>query len=163
MADDLVTCPYNIAHTIQRRRFDNHLMKCEKQYPLMKLETCFFNTTHRIKQGEMEIHLRTCSDKAKHDAQALHIKVQTVTMTKAEIEDHKSDNEDDEEDWGKSCAMSGYDPNANIAQKNVLRTLQNATPSERKAFRKEEKERLERIRSTTAGESKPKIPGMNYA
>lgn len=35
----------------------------------------------------------------------------------------------------------GYDPNVNIHKKNVIRTLQNATPSQRKAFRKEEKER----------------------
>lgn len=161
MADDLVTCPYNIAHTIQRGRFDNHLMKCSRNYPNMKLDTCFFNTTHRIKKGLMENHLQTCPDKARHDAQNIDIMVQTVTMTKAVIEDHTGQNEDDEDDWGKSCNRGGYDPKAKIADKNVIRTLQNATPSERKAFRKEEKERLERIRSKNGGEEKSTIPGLH--
>jgi hypothetical protein len=163
MADDLVTCPYNISHTIQRRRFDNHLMKCSRQHPLMNLATCFFNTTHRIKKELMQDHLLICPDKARNDAQAFENRVKETTMTRAVLEDNTGDSEDDEEDWGKSCAVGGgYDPAAHIAKKNVIRNLLNATPSERKVFREEEKKRLDKMRSQDKDQAAPTIPGMTY-
>eukprot|EP00088_Acartia_fossae_P054107 TRINITY_DN618_c0_g1_i5.p2 TRINITY_DN618_c0_g1~~TRINITY_DN618_c0_g1_i5.p2 ORF type:complete len:174 (+),score=60.34 TRINITY_DN618_c0_g1_i5:61-582(+) len=166
---DLVTCPYNIAHSIQRRRFDNHLMKCSKNYPNIKLMTCKFNTKHRIKAEDHEKHMMVCEDKAAHDARILQARrMNSIPVTKVHIQDNKpQDLDDDEEDWGLEAQRNPntYNPTEAAANKNVIRTsgLKNATPSERKLFRKQEKERLERIeQEQNGGGSQNNIPGLNY-
>lgn len=57
MDENLLTCPYNVAHQILPHRFATHLTKCARQYPEIKLEICPFNSNHRIVPAEMPVSI----------------------------------------------------------------------------------------------------------
>ena len=85
---------------------------------------------------------------------ALENVTREYSMARATVVNNMPEEEEggdvDEEDWGASCNNTGgYNPEANIKNKNVMRKIHNATPSERKAFREEEIRRLRAIRSGT--------------
>lgn len=52
---ELLTCPYNKAHQIQRNRMQTHLIKCRKSYPEILKTVCPFNVTHLVKEPELAV------------------------------------------------------------------------------------------------------------
>lgn len=59
-AEELVSCPYNIAHTVPRKRLAYHLIKCRKQHMEMakELRECIHNIQHKIPRPEYEVNIR---------------------------------------------------------------------------------------------------------
>lgn len=53
--EEMISCPYNKAHQIRRKRIQFHLVKCKKNYPDSNLQTCFYNTVHKIPEPEMKV------------------------------------------------------------------------------------------------------------
>lgn len=64
VSDDLVTCPYQPNHKVARRRFIQHITKCEKDPKSPRLEKCIYNQQHRIAPELMAVHLKECRDSA---------------------------------------------------------------------------------------------------
>ncbi|GBP39220.1 Gametocyte-specific factor 1 [Eumeta japonica] len=52
--DDLLTCPYNKAHQVERSRIQFHLEKCRKQHPNEQKIKCPFDATHVINRAELD-------------------------------------------------------------------------------------------------------------
>merc|ERR1719431_1779063 len=95
----------------------------------------------------MKEHLRTCPDKMKIEASFLERQLKAAKMTNKVFEkvpDEPIQYDDEEEDWDKLEAVT-YKPQAAIKNRKVLRNIQNATPSQRKEFRKQEAERFKRL------------------
>ena len=53
--DEIITCPYNKAHSILWSRMQFHLTKCRVQYPNAEKAVCAFNTTHIVNKVELEV------------------------------------------------------------------------------------------------------------
>lgn len=114
--NDIVTCPYNIAHAVKRGRLQIHLMKCQKtskNAPLMKI--CNFNSSHRILREKMDAHIEICPERIRYDQRrhlALHLAnsnydnpiyhvYKQITAKEPEIEgDWESDEEKDNIELG---------------------------------------------------------------
>ncbi|XP_003699311.1 uncharacterized protein LOC100880662 [Megachile rotundata] len=61
LTDPVVICPYNNKHVIVRSRLQNHIVKCEKNYPEHYKIMCPYNATHRLFKNELTEHIITCS------------------------------------------------------------------------------------------------------
>lgn len=57
-AEELVSCPYNIAHTCPRKRLAFHLIKCRKQHLGLakELKECIHNIQHRVPRPEYQVN-----------------------------------------------------------------------------------------------------------
>jgi len=169
-SSELVHCPYNPAHTSSRARLARHLHRCRRNFPEV-LEICRFNAIHHVRKEEMEMHLQICQQRAEMEAR--------------HIEGHMQRNEghtlnlprpstppviEMDEDWDAEVAqanMKAYNPSLAAMKKQVIRGPPDATPSQRKLFRAEEKDRLNALKekeleAKTGGSCKPVIPGLNY-
>ena len=141
-----ITCPYNPSHQITEPRMGFHLTKCRKNHPDMGLAVCPFNSLHHIPKPEERFHMETCADR------------KSVELLKFRTEDEKpvaefclpnvtvnrTDTPNDE-DWEAETVAGTYNPQAKAASKKVLRKIEGATPSQRKEFRRQERERLGRL------------------
>lgn len=58
-----VVCPYDRNHLIDRSRFQNHIVKCRKNFPPGYMDSCPYNATHIMPPSELEQHINSCSDK----------------------------------------------------------------------------------------------------
>jgi len=146
MEDDLVTCPYNKSHRIKKSRFAVHLEKCSRSDTSGKFRICNYNSSHHVKIEEMKEHLLTCPDKIKIEASMFErqLKAASVNMVLEKEPEQPVQYYEEEEDWDKlECAT--YQPQAAIMNRKVMRNIQNATPSQRREFRKQEAERFKKL------------------
>lgn len=140
-----ITCPYNPSHQITVERIQWHLVKCRKNYPGSDHVICPFNASHHVPRLEKEYHMSVCSDRKMVEMEkynwSSHPVQQQGNLTRpspvvAELPPC-------EEDWEKEATVrKSYDPIAKAKQTNVLRKPEGATPSQRREFRAQERERL---------------------
>jgi len=177
--EDVVVCPYDRAHKVTKARLPYHLVKCRRNHPEIPMQVCFFNLDHHVLEIDYEKHLLVCP-------------------SKKEFEEKNREDADEEpmnlpkpstpprihcdEDWDEEARLGGhksYNPARYIADKLVIRSLPNATKSQRKAFREEEEERWASLKAAGRKEGevwtpalsknmppqakpKPNIPGLHY-
>ncbi|XP_049283127.1 uncharacterized protein LOC125763736 isoform X2 [Anopheles funestus] len=58
---DCRECPFDPLHKIAAKKFAQHLVKCKRQHPDVKLVTCHFDTSHLVKEEMLREHMKTCS------------------------------------------------------------------------------------------------------
>jgi len=145
-----VTCPYNKSHQILPARFGTHLVKCSKQHPHMKTKVCLFNALHHVLEENYDQHVLECLDRGIVDnPQIRHPYDDAIAAASRRPAMHSAANtgaggrrDPKEEDWeSEMVGVTPYDPTKKAMEKNVLRYIQGATKSERRAFRADERER----------------------
>ena len=111
--DTLKICPYNSNHRVSARRFQQHLVSCEKSglYKDKNLVQCPYNATHRIPADKLNEHVLTCKDNRSVIREMTTER--TVKAGKSSVtENEKKPNRPlEEEDWD--------DPN-NLTGKNYI-------------------------------------------
>lgn len=55
--EETVSCPYNKAHQIIRKRMQTHLVKCSKNYQDTNLQVCIYNAVHKVPEPEMKVDI----------------------------------------------------------------------------------------------------------
>jgi len=163
--EELVTCPYNVAHSIKRSRLQTHLTKCRMTVPKGDYQTCAYNACHRVPSQEMKMHLDICPDKiavmlVKREASQL-VKSPGGFISQPKVIAPQQDFV--EEDWDEDVAgltLKTYNPTLMAENKRVLRAAPAAPPAERKAFRKAEEKRLKKLKEGASAQ-KP-IPGLTH-
>ncbi|KAL5493620.1 hypothetical protein EMCRGX_G014824 [Ephydatia muelleri] len=65
--DELVTCPYDPVHRVQRKRMPYHIVKCKKNFESsgINFKTCPFNERHIVPRSEYSYHLEHCESKGR--------------------------------------------------------------------------------------------------
>lgn len=56
-AGDIVTCPYDNAHRVLRKRLQLHLIKCRLNYPHVELQKCPLNQLHLVPEQDFEVRV----------------------------------------------------------------------------------------------------------
>ncbi|XP_012286297.1 uncharacterized protein LOC105702916 [Orussus abietinus] len=141
--DPIITCPYDPVHRIRKSRMQVHLVKCRKNHLGLPKVNCPYNATHIINQVEYKYHLSVCDSAGSvvehlcpvgHQNQISIVpveEVQNIVLPPSS------------EDWDQEPPpRSTYDAEAAAAERNVLRSLSVASKSEKKSFKKKERERL---------------------
>lgn len=135
--EKILICPYNWAHVILKSRMQTHLVKCMKSHPQVVKLICPYDATHRIDITEICEHLESCP------AQVTVVSFKyTVGSESDGTTNHNQflpvENRDIEssENWDDSTVAT-YDPGHRLQDPTLLVQLKGATPSERKAFRKQ--------------------------
>lgn len=59
---DLIQCPFNPIHFIERHRMPGHITRCQKNYNGPPLQRCMFNAMHIVLPELMPQHVRDCPD-----------------------------------------------------------------------------------------------------
>lgn len=128
---DMITCPYNMSHRIQRYKMQFHLEKCRKGYPNAAKKICPFDATHHVNELELDYHVMTCPKRECFDLAKYQVGDADYALPPqmpAPQYNTTTENWDEEE----HCS---YDPSEHCANNKVLKKIKDATPSERKAFR----------------------------
>jgi len=147
-----ITCPYNPSHQITAERIQFHLVKCRKNHPEMDMAVCPYNASHHVPKPEEKFHIARCPDRkiielAKY---SWALDKEHGNLSRPPISHVSRGHSDfmnyDDEDWGRGqTSGASYDPKKKAAEKNVLRKLEGATPSQRSEFRAKERFRLSQI------------------
>ena len=94
--DELVVCPYDPVHRVQRKRLQYHLIKCRKvgtvwsrdhvtsarpwyivyvfssqNFYVKDYRQCPFNARHVVPKPEFEYHIQVCEDRGRFEAEQL--------------------------------------------------------------------------------------------
>ncbi|KAJ6646123.1 Gametocyte-specific factor 1 like [Pseudolycoriella hygida] len=146
-----VKCPYNPSHLILLDRFQTHLVKCARNHPDIVLKKCPFNSCHLLRESEFEAHVLHCEDRASFDLYKYRIDSKPDQFTESGASKVMDEPESSEGPPGFNCNHGenwddedhpSYNPQDYVEKAPVLRTLNVATPSEKKAFREAERIRL---------------------
>ncbi|RWS24185.1 tRNA:m(4)X modification enzyme TRM13-like protein [Leptotrombidium deliense] len=163
--DDLVTCPYNPAHKIARRRLQAHLIKCEKNSNVHLME-CPFNSSHRMEMHEYQKHIDNCPD-SRQIMREMHQHAEMASMKKEKKEEFvpRKDVDDGDDEWNSpgekdnNFLIAALKDNVDVDKhKNKVGfvdplLLQRMTKSERAQFYDE---RLQNAKQRTEEEEKRK-------
>jgi len=151
-----ITCPYNPSHQITVERIQFHLVKCRKNHPQSDNVICPYNASHHIPKPEEQYHIARCPDRkivemAKY-SWALDKEHGNLSRPKiSHVNRERNPLLDDGEDWEKEATIKvSYDPKKKATEKNVLRKLEGATPSQRNEFRANERYRLGQMQQAQA-------------
>ncbi|XP_075155477.1 gametocyte-specific factor 1 homolog isoform X2 [Haematobia irritans] len=134
---DLLSCPYDKHHQILRSRMQVHLTRCRKNHLNEKKVTCPFNVTHVLNEPELEFHVTVCTERKTFEHFRNEVKAPTRPIIPPSVPLC-----DSEENWDNDEDVPSYNPQAYAAKADVIRTIQGVPPSQRKAFRKQERLRL---------------------
>ncbi|KAH9498282.1 hypothetical protein Btru_009580 [Bulinus truncatus] len=101
--DDTIICPYESSHVIQKKSFQNHLIKCRENNKNSSKSVCKFDKTHIVPTPELLHHLSECPSRSVFDRE-LQLKASsgqafTGAIQAPEIINHI---EDLNEDWGSA-------------------------------------------------------------
>ncbi|XP_053691073.1 gametocyte-specific factor 1 homolog [Sabethes cyaneus] len=148
--EDIVECPYNRAHQIMSFRMQTHLFKCRKNHKDLKYVKCPFNETHDMPEQELKFHSSVCPDRETFDRYKYCISTSAATFApevaasaQATTEYTYNPKDDiDEESWETGCKVRPYNPAAYARRSNVIRRCTGMAPSEKKAFKEAERQRL---------------------
>ena len=137
--EETITCPYDPAHQITRKIIQKHLVKCRRNHPDTDLVVCSFNSTHHISSKIIRKHEMECPDKKLFEQIMFIPENQMRTPTPVSLTPTCGP---DDEDWEAELIKVPYNPSEAAAKKNVVRKIEGVIPSQRKAFRMEEVQRL---------------------
>ncbi|EDX03282.1 gametocyte-specific factor 1 homolog [Drosophila simulans] len=135
--DDLVVCPYDRSHRIRRVRMANHLSRCAKSHPSVKLFTCPYNSTHLYTAANMRNHVIECPNYLPQEGCVL-----PSVFPPAEEPGPPEIPNETEEDWDAEPPVPTYNPNIHCENKPIIRSLQGAPRAARRAFREKERKRI---------------------
>lgn len=146
---EVVTCPFDEAHVILKERLQFHLTKCAYANKIKKSQVvlCPFNSVHRVPQWELNHHINICEDRKKIETFVQSTVDTTPLFSVKKLEVTATEN------WDLVPGTT-YRPSSVMYDKPVLLNLQGVTPSERKAFRAEERRRLKEYQEQAAAEKK---------
>ena len=123
-------------------------MKCRRNHPESNIGICSFNQSHHIPGDQIKEHERNCPDAAKFLMSASNSYKSRSPLHSSTGSDYppqdpetENNNAAEEESWENDLVKSSYDPSKAAEGKAVLRKIEGATPSQRKEFRRREKER----------------------
>lgn len=137
--EETITCPYDPSHQITRKIIQKHLVKCRRNHPDTDLVVCSFNSTHHISSKIIRKHEMECPDKKLFEQIMFIPENQMRTPTPVSLTPTCGP---DDEDWEAELIKVPYNPSEAAAKKNVVRKIEGVIPSQRKAFRMEEVQRL---------------------
>ncbi|XP_058823701.1 gametocyte-specific factor 1 homolog [Topomyia yanbarensis] len=151
--EDIVECPYNRAHQIMSFRMQTHLYKCRKNHKDLKYVKCPFNETHDMPAQELKYHTSVCPDREAFDRYKYCISTSAATFAPEVAERSKPATEHSynpnydmgEESWDGDCKVRAYNPGAYARRSNVIRRCTGMAPSEKKAFKEAERQRLQEM------------------
>ncbi|EEB11210.1 protein FAM112B, putative [Pediculus humanus corporis] len=63
MENNLLICPYDNSHVVNKQHYQLHVIKCQKRHKHIKLVSCYYNYSHKIKGEEILEHYKICADK----------------------------------------------------------------------------------------------------
>ncbi|XP_014085329.1 gametocyte-specific factor 1 homolog [Bactrocera oleae] len=132
-AGDIVTCPYDNAHRVLRKRLQLHLIKCRLNYPHVELQKCPLNQLHLVPEQDFERHLVNCPDR-KIIAHYKYVDEMTFL---------KHDPIESEENWDDTDS-GNYNPETYALSNQIIRKPV-GPPSKRKAFKHKEEERWQQF------------------
>ena len=153
---DLVQCPYDKSHRILRHRFQVHLVRCRKNFPLAQVVTCPFNVTHVLNKKELDWHVTVCPERKtfenfRHREEPIEGLSTTMdTSFSADNSAHQGDQfkvpidpiDASTENWENDPDVPSYDPKAYVENAPVLRMPVGMSPAQRNEFRAAERKRL---------------------
>jgi hypothetical protein len=129
-----------------------HLVKCRKNHAGSDHVVCPFNASHHVPKPEEQYHLSVCSDRKMVEVERYSWSLQQPKQHGQLQLPPAAPLPPSEEDWeAEATVRRSYDPSAKARQSNVLRKIEGATPSQRKEFRAQERERHEGLSSRPAG------------
>ncbi|KAK7865194.1 hypothetical protein R5R35_003915 [Gryllus longicercus] len=154
--EEYIHCPYNTSHMILKSRMQYHLFKCRKIYRTANVEICPFNASHHVPAPEIKFHLTICESRYLADRTVyLPDDENPESRTWApKITPYLPPNEENwDQDDTNTCALTGE--NKDILNYPIFRNLPGATKSERKRFRKSERERMKKVKSNGGQQCSP--------
>ncbi|XP_052748065.1 gametocyte-specific factor 1-like [Galleria mellonella] len=131
--NQMMSCPYNMAHQVEHYRMHIHLQKCRKQYPGCKKVTCPFDATHIVNDVELDYHVSCCRKRYMLDSQIYVVDDDyrpTVEVQPPPAIIPSEENWDDE-------ATTSYKPDLSKKGAHIITKIKGATPSERRRARME--------------------------
>ena len=141
--EETISCPYNPSHQITQKIIQKHLVKCRRNHPDTDLVICSFNSTHHIPGKIIKKHEEECPDRKLFE-QIMYIPENQMRAPTPVTSQPTCGS--DNEDWEAEANVKvSYDPAEAAARKNVVRKIEGANPSQRKAFRMKEFERLKNL------------------
>ncbi|XP_023012818.1 gametocyte-specific factor 1 homolog [Leptinotarsa decemlineata] len=145
--EELIMCPYNKSHHIQRKRMAFHLVKCKKNYPESRIVNCDFNVTHKVPEVELQYHHENCPSRRN-----IELAVYEEAGSNTNRFPIQNLNIEPDESWD-DCNNTTYDAKANCENRNVLRKLDVASAGSRRNFRISERRRINENFSSTESRS----------
>ena len=138
--EETISCPYNPSHQITQKIIQKHLVKCRRNHPDTDLVICSFNSTHHIPGKIIKKHEEECPDRKLFE-QIMYIP-ENQMRAPTPVTSRPTCGSDDEDWEAEANVKVSYDPAEAAARKNVVRKIEGVVPSQRKAFRMKEFERL---------------------
>ena len=156
---DLVQCPYDKSHRILPHRFQVHLVRCRKNFPLAQVVTCPFNVTHLLKKEELDWHVTVCPERktfenSRHREEPVEELSTTMDTSfsadNSELQGNQFKVPIDQsnvstENWEDDPNVPSYNPTAYAENAPVLRMPVGMSPAQRKEFRAAERKRLQSL------------------
>ncbi|XP_077296847.1 uncharacterized protein LOC143918710 [Arctopsyche grandis] len=132
IAFNLQQCPYNESHLIEPSRMAFHVARC-KNTSTKKMATCPFDATHKMEENALDNHVKNCPARIAFDRHKYAVGEQSGVVG-ADVLEH--DIEFVGETWDLNATP--YNPAAGKSS-DVLFIPHGAKPSERRAFRQEQR------------------------
>ncbi|KAG6464435.1 hypothetical protein O3G_MSEX014507 [Manduca sexta] len=130
--NQLMTCPYQMAHQVEHYRMHIHLQKCRKQHPNCKKVSCPFDATHVINDVELDFHVTVCPKRIMLDSQ-IYI---TDDDYRPAVELSAPPVIQSEENWDDEVTTT-YIPDPSKKGPHIITKIRGATRSERRKARME--------------------------
>jgi len=122
-----------------------HLTKCRKNHANEAFVVCPFNALHHIPKPEEQYHLSTCGDRKSVELQKYTEQEKPLLGSTLPNVTHNNTDIPNTENWELETVTGTYNPSAKAATMQVLRKIEGATPSQRKEFRINERDRLGKL------------------
>ncbi|EDV97608.1 GH16964 [Drosophila grimshawi] len=130
----MVSCPYNKAHKMLRKKLQQHILKCREIHKdEVELLVCPFNKAHLIPEKDYVQHTRSCVDRK-------IIAHYQQSAPAAPTDETKHEKIEPDENWDDED-VPDYNPQLYVASANIVREPKGMFPSQRKAFIKQERRR----------------------
>jgi len=152
--EELVECPYNIAHQLRPDRLVRHLVICRREClsspsspgykRALSIKICPYNSTHHIQRADLEHHLTLCKSALLFKQEKEMLEEGKYVGNKSEVDLDEATGvstakaESDEEDWDKEMEglnLGTYCPMEKVVKENMLFNAQGRNKSTRRDIR----------------------------